>query len=121
MTDIDPDISWTTSCSSPPDFGDIPNAIIEHLRSRHHLSVYWMDGYNIEARVVMDVSLPHAIFPEYPGRSIGRITFRPDTVEWEASELYDYAAPDHRKLRLDASDPTSFDLLDDFLRSLAGK
>ncbi len=110
---------WSSADNIAPAFGVVPNAIIEHICDRgYHLSVFWLDGYSVEPKLVMDVCEHHKIFPEFPGKSLGRVVYAPHTGEIEVSELYDYASPDHRKMTVDIANPDCFAGLDTFLLSL---
>lgn len=107
--------SW--SDKERPRFTDLANAVIEHmLETGYHVSVYWFTAFHRGPRVTIDVSKPHAIHPEWPGSTLGRIDCGPDPTEICINNF-----TSERLRNLDSADPAVFDHINQFFMELAGK
>lgn len=108
---------WSSDKGHPPRFTMLANGVIEHLLERgYYLCAYWFSAHYRGPRVTIDVSAPHAIFPEFPGPTLGRVDCGPDPTELELSRV---GGTD--KLCLDAADPKSFDMIDDYFLTASGR
>ncbi len=107
--------SWSSDKGPPPAFTLLSNGVIEHLLERgYYLVVYWFDSGN--GRVVsIDISQRHAIFPEFPGPSIGRVECQ---VGSPIAKLY-LVGEDPQPL--DLADPKSFDSIDAYFLTVSGR
>lgn len=105
---------WSSNRGPPPKFTLLANSIIEHLlECEYFISAYWFCANSRGPQVIVNISIKHAIFPEFPGPTIGHINCGPDPTELE---LFKFAEND--KIRLDAADPTCFEKIDACLRAI---
>jgi hypothetical protein len=104
---------WSSDQGDPPYYTPVANGVIEQLLGNNYfVSAYWDQTRAEGMQVVIDISLPHGIFSEFPGMTISRVVCGPPPTAITAIGRHREAG-----LYLDAVDPESFQKLNRFLKA----
>ncbi len=104
---------WSSDQGNPPHYTPVANGVIEQLlEDGYFISAYWDQTRTEGMQVVIDISLPHGIFSEFPGITIGRVVCGPPPTAITAVGRHLETG-----LCLDAADSKSFQKLARFFRA----